>query len=354
MLKEDLLQKLNEISSPFSKDNKGIVQDKTLQSLDTSQELERVTCILSIPEDGSYREQIQKLEKEVEQKLQSLLPQAQIFVITTQHKEDDPSKRPGIGVVKNIIAVASGKGGVGKSTVALNLAIALSKKGLKVGLLDADIYGPSLARLFDIKEKPYSPDGKTMQPVIKEGIATMSMGFVVDEKTPVVWRGPMVQAALLQFIRDVWWGPLDVLVIDTPPGTGDVHLTLAQQASLTGAVIVSTPQEIALIDARKGIGFFEKVNIPILGMIENMSYFDCPHCHHHTNMFGHGAAQKEAQDNKVPFLGEIPLLPEIRETSDSGKPLTIYKPHSHAATVFAKIADRLWSGIEVLGLSQKS
>ena len=347
MHKEDLLQKLNEIPSPFSENKEGIVQTQTLQSLDISDDWERVTCILSVPTEN------QTLEKEVERKLRDLLPQAQIFVVTTQHKEDDPSQRPGIGAVKNIIAVASGKGGVGKSTVALNLAGALSKKGLKVGLLDADIYGPSLARLFDIKEKPYSPDGKTMQPVMKEGIATMSMGFVVDEKTPVVWRGPMVQAALLQFIRDVWWGALDVLVIDTPPGTGDAHLTLAQQVSLTGAVIVSTPQDIALIDARKGIGFFEKVNIPILGVIENMSYFDCPHCHHKTNIFSHGAAQKEAQDNKVPFLGEIPLLPEIRETSDTGEPVTLCEAPSPAAKIFEQIADRLWSGIEILGSSKK-
>lgn len=350
MQQEDLKQKLNSIACPFSETGEGILHTNTLQSLEISKELDRVTCILALPEGASELsfDKVQWLAQEVEKKIGTLMPTAQIYVITTAHKKEALREQAGINGVKNIVVVASGKGGVGKSTIAFNLAIAFKQKGLRVGILDADIYGPSLARLFDIKEKPLSPDGKTMYPVQKEGIATMSMGFVVDEETPVVWRGPMVQAALTQFIKDVWWGELDILVIDTPPGTGDVHLTLAQKVSLSGAVIVTTPQDIALIDARKGIGFFEKVNVPILGLIENMSFFDCPHCHHRTDIFDHGSGKKEASERGIPFLGEIPLMSEIRETSDIGSPLAVYKNDSKVVTLFQIIADRLWNSLEYI------
>ncbi len=243
----------------------------------------------------------------------------------------------GIPGVAAIIAVASGKGGVGKSTVAVNLALGLSKLGLKVGLLDADIYGPSVPRLLGITEKPDS-DGRVLQPIVKLGIKTMSIGFMVDTDTPMIWRGPMVQSALTQMMSDVAWAPLDVLVLDMPPGTGDAQLTIAQRVPLKGAVIVSTPQDIALIDARKGLAMFRKTQVPILGIVENMSTFVCPECGHETHIFGHGGARATAAELDAPFLGEIPLVPVIRETSDAGTPIVALKPDSKEAEAFLALA----------------
>ncbi len=216
---------------------------------------------------------------------------------------------PGVGA---IIAVASGKGGVGKSTTALNLALGLRDLGLKVGLLDADIYGPSVPRLTGVLQKPQLNDAKKMIPISRFGIPLMSIGFLVGEETPMVWRGPMVMSAVRQMLWDVDWGVLDVLVVDMPPGTGDAQLTLAQQVPLRGAVIVSTPQDLALIDARRGIAMFSKVNVPTLGIVENMSYFQCPECGTRSDIFGHGGARHEAERLNVPFLGEIPLHMAIR------------------------------------------
>ncbi len=244
--------------------------------------------------------------------------------------------------VKHIIAVASGKGGVGKSTTAVNLALGLAANGVSTGLLDADIYGPSMPRMLGVKEKPESADGKMLKPIERYGLRTMSIGYIVAEDTPMIWRGPMVSSALEQMLRDVKWGELDVLVVDMPPGTGDAQLTLAQRVALSGAVIVSTPQDIALIDARKGLAMFRKVAVPVLGIVENMSYFLCPKCGERAEIFGHGGAREEADRLGVPFLGEIPLHLDIRTTSDSGHPIVVAQPDSAHAQAYKNIAGRVW------------
>ncbi len=244
--------------------------------------------------------------------------------------------------VKHIIAVASGKGGVGKSTTAVNLALGLAANGLTTGLLDADIYGPSMPRMLGVTEKPESADGKMLKPIERYGLKTMSIGYIVAEDTPMIWRGPMVSSALEQMLRDVLWGELDVLVVDMPPGTGDAQLTLAQRVALAGAVIVSTPQDIALVDARKGLNMFRKVAVPVLGIVENMSYFLCPKCGERSEIFGHGGAREEADKLGVPFLGEIPLHLDIRTTSDSGHPIVVSKPDSAHAQAYKNIAGRVW------------
>jgi len=249
-------------------------------------------------------------------------------------------QRLGIPGVESVIAVASGKGGVGKSTVAVNLALALSQLGMKVGLLDADIYGPSVPRLLGINRKPTS-DGNKLQPIEKFGLKAMSIGFLVGEESPLVWRGPMVQSALTQMMNDVAWAPLDVLVLDMPPGTGDAQLTIAQRVPLKGAVIVSTPQDIALIDARKGLQMFRKTEVPVLGIVENMSVFVCPHCGEASHIFGHGGARTTAEQLQAPFLGEIPLVPSIRETSDAGTPIVALAPHSKEAQAFLAVAKQV-------------
>src|SRR6266536_232545 len=248
------------------------------------------------------------------------------------------SEIPGIAAV---IAVASGKGGVGKSTTALNLALGLRDLGLRVGLLDADIYGPSVPRLTGIREKPQLNADKKMIPIARFGLAIMSIGFLVEEETAMIWRGPMVMSAITQMLRDVAWGTLDILVVDMPPGTGDAQLTMAQQVPLSGAVIVSTPQDIALLDARKGLNMFRKVNVPVLGIIENMSYFLCPHCGERSDIFSHGGARREAERLGTDFLGEVPLDLAIRETSDEGRPITVSDPTSPYAQTFRDIAAKV-------------
>jgi ATP-binding protein involved in chromosome partitioning len=245
--------------------------------------------------------------------------------------------------IRHIIAVASGKGGVGKSTTAVNLALALQANGLKVGLLDADVYGPSQPRMMGIRGKPTSKDGKVMEPMANHGIKVMSMGFLIEEETPMIWRGPMVMSAITQLLRDVAWGELDVLVCDLPPGTGDTQLTMSQNVPLSGAVIVSTPQDIALLDAKKGLNMFRKVDVPVLGIIENMSYFSCPHCGHRSDIFAHGGARREAERFGIDFLGEIPLDIAIRETSDSGNPIVVSDPKSPHAAAYRDIAAKVWA-----------
>jgi ATP-binding protein involved in chromosome partitioning len=247
----------------------------------------------------------------------------------------------GVPGVKSIIAVASGKGGVGKSTTAINLALALRDLGLKVGVLDADIYGPSLPKLLAIRGRPETTDGTRLKPIIRYDLAAMSIGFLIEEETPMIWRGPMVMSALTQMLREVDWGTLDVMVVDMPPGTGDAQLTMAQQVPLAGAVIVSTPQDLALIDARRGVAMFRKVNVPILGVIENMSYFLCPQCGTRSDIFGHGGARHEAERQGVAFLGEVPLDMTIRETSDAGLPIVATQPDSAHAKIYREIAAKV-------------
>jgi len=248
--------------------------------------------------------------------------------------------------VKHIVAVASGKGGVGKSTTACNLALALARLGQRVGVLDADIYGPSMPKLFALKGKPSLDEGRHMVPLQGYGLPVMSIGFLVEEETPMIWRGPMVMGALQQMLREVAWGALDVLVVDMPPGTGDAQLTMAQAVQLAGAVIVSTPQDLALIDARRGIAMFQRVDVPILGLVENMSTFICPSCGTRTDIFGHGGARREAERLGVPFLGEVPLDMAIRERSDSGQPIVVTEPDGPHARVYLDIARGLLQGLE--------
>jgi ATP-binding protein involved in chromosome partitioning len=284
-----------------------------------------------------------------------------LVALTAERKAGAPSARPspqsvrpapqrgaargesiqGVPGVEAIIAVASGKGGVGKSTTAVNLALGLGALGLKVGILDADIYGPSLPKLLAIKERPQTIGGTRLKPITRYGLTVMSIGFLIDEETPMIWRGPMVISALTQMLREVEWGTLDVMVVDMPPGTGDAQLTMAQQVPLRGAVIVSTPQDLALIDARRGVSMFKRVNVPVLGVVENMSYFLCPHCGTRSDIFGHGGARHEAERLGVPFLGEVPLHMAIREKSDAGLPVVATEPDGPHAQIYRDIAAKV-------------
>ncbi len=260
--------------------------------------------------------------------------------------EEKAPAKPGVPGIKHIVAVASGKGGVGKSTTTANLALAMAANGLNVGVLDADIYGPSVPRLFNVSGRPEAVSGRILKPLEGYGVKVMSMGFMVEEETPMIWRGPMVISALTQMLREVAWGELDVLVVDMPPGTGDAQLTMAQQVPLAGAVIVSTPQDLALIDARKGLNMFKRVDVPVLGIVENMSYFLCPDCGSRHDIFGHGGARAEAERLGVPFLGEIPLTMKIRETSDAGTPIVVSDPEGAVAGVYRDIAAKVYASIE--------
>src|ERR1700745_647358 len=284
-----------------------------------------------------------------------------LVALTAERKAGAPSARPppqsakpapsrgesiqGVPGVDAIIAVASGKGGVGKSTTAVNLALGLRALGLKVGILDADIYGPSLPKLLAIKERPQTIGGTRLKPITRYGLTVMSIGFLIDEETPMIWRGPMVISALTQMLREVEWGTLDIMVVDMPPGTGDAQLTMAQQVPLKGAIIVSTPQDLALIDARRGVSMFKRVNVPVLGIVENMSTFVCPQCGARSHIFGHGGAQREAERLGVPFLGEVPLDIAIREKSDSGSPVVATAPDGPHAKYYRDVAMRVRDGL---------
>jgi ATP-binding protein involved in chromosome partitioning len=265
------------------------------------------------------------------------------------HAHQAPAQQPGIPGVDAIIAVASGKGGVGKSTTAVNLALGLRDLGLKVGMLDADIYGPSLPKLLAIKEKPKTIGGTRLVPIERYGMSVMSIGFLIDEDTPMIWRGPMVMSAITQMLREVEWGQLDVLVVDMPPGTGDAQLTMAQQVPLKGAVIVSTTQDLALIDARRGVAMFKRVDVPVLGVVENMSYFVCPSCGTRSDIFAHGGARHEAERLGVPFLGEVPLHMTIREKSDAGLPVVATEPDGEHARIYREIAERVSDALKKRG-----
>src|SRR3979411_375808 len=268
-----------------------------------------------------------------------------VSAINPEPKARPSSKVAGIPGIKHVIAIASGKGGVGKSTTSCNLALGFAAIGLKVGILDADIYGPSQPKLRGLRGKPRLVSGRTLEPMERFGVKVMSIGFLVEEDLAMIWRGPMVISAITQMLREVAWGDLDSLVVDLPPGTGDAQLTMAQQTPLAGAVIVSTPQDIALIDARRGIAMFEKVKIPLLGLIENMSSFCCPTCNHVTPIFGHGGARQEAETRGIPFLGEIPLDISIRKTSDDGRPIVAIEPDSVHAKRYVAMAREVWTAV---------
>ncbi len=347
--RDDVLKALAQVIDPAS--GRDVVSAGLIQGLSLRDG--NVGFAVEVPAArGPQAEPLRKASEEAVAKLPGVFS---VTAVLTAHNEPVNAKRAhahgsgpqaaaGIPGVSTIIAVASGKGGVGKSTVAVNLALGLSRLGLKVGLLDADIYGPSVPRLLDIREKPQS-DGKKLKPIEKLGIKAMSIGFLVREDEAMIWRGPMVQSALTQMMNDVTWAPLDVLVIDMPPGTGDAQLTIAQRVPLKGAVIVSTPQDIALIDARKGIAMFNKTQVPMLGVVENMSTFVCANCGHETPIFGHGGAKAVAEKLGVPFLGEIPLMPIVRETSDAGTPIVDHNPASAEARAFIAVAERVAKAI---------
>lgn len=290
------------------------------------------------------------LRKDIEAEVGKITGIEKVTVVVTTAepipKRETATVQTKVPPVDHIIAVSSGKGGVGKSTVAVNIALALAGMGKKVGILDADIYGPSIPRLMGVSKRKTTQgqDGR-IEPVEAHGIKVMSMGFMVDEESPMIWRGPMVQSALLQMVRDVNWDGIDVLVIDLPPGTGDIHLTLAQRISLSGGVVVSTPQDIALIDARKGLEMFRKVAVPVLGIVENMSYYLCPNCGNREEIFGHGGARAEAAKLGVPFLGEIPLHATIRLLSDAGTPVSRFATERELVRSFQDIAEQILKGI---------
>ncbi len=321
---------------------------------------------VSLLTDRANAERMEPVRKQVEALLAREAGVKNVSVVLTAHKSEPapakpaapahnhdhghshaaPAKAPAalLPDVTAIVAVASGKGGVGKSTVAVNLAVALAQQGLRVGLLDADIYGPSLPRMLGLSRKPEVVNDR-MIPLAAWGLKAMSIGFLVEEETPMIWRGPMVMGALEQMMGQVEWGPLDIMIVDMPPGTGDAQLTMAQRVTLAGAVIVSTPQDIALLDARRGVRMFERTRVPVLGLIENMSFFCCPNCNHRSEIFGHGGARLEAQRLGAEFLGEIPLVLEIRTNADAGTPITAAAPDSAPAQAFKTIAARLWDKV---------
>ena len=344
--RDGVLKALDDVIDPVS--GRSVVQEDLIQGLVVKGG--HVGFALEVP--ASRGRGAEPLRKACEEAVHALPGVLSVTAVLTAHQggpqaaprqrghgehQHGPAPQAGIPGVGAIIAVASGKGGVGKSTVAVNLALGLQALGMKVGLLDADIYGPSIPRLLGITEKPES-EGNKLAPIVKFGLKTMSIGFLVEEDTPMIWRGPMVQSALTQMMNDVAWAPLDVLVIDMPPGTGDAQLTIAQRVPLRGAVIVSTPQDIALIDARKGLAMFRKTQVPVLGIVENMSTYICPHCGVESHIFGHGGARETAKALAAPFLGEIPLVTTIRETSDAGTPIVASAPDSAEAKAFLLIA----------------
>jgi len=313
-----------------------------------------VTAVLTAEAEGGPRSAQRPESRRVQEaRARGAAPTAHAHAHNHPHAAV-PAARPAPGPkttsvpgIKYLIAVASGKGGVGKSTTAVNLALAFQANGLKAAILDADVYGPSQPKLLGLSGRPQLGPDKKLIPMVAYGLKCMSMGFMVEEATPVIWRGPMVVQALTQMLREVSWGELDVLVIDMPPGTGDVQLTMAQQVPLTGAIIVSTPQDLALIDARKGLNMFRRTDVPVLGIVENMSYFVCSKCGERHEIFGHGGAEQEAKELGVPFLGAIPLHVDIRRRSDAGEPIVATEPESVHAQAFAEIAAKAWAEVLV-------
>jgi ATP-binding protein involved in chromosome partitioning len=354
---DDVLSVLKRIAAPDGRGNvvsAGLVSDIAIDG---------GTVMFALTATPQHMKTMEVLRGAVEKAVLGIPGVSRAIVALTAErsaKQDQPAAQQpaqrGTGVpgIRYLIAVASGKGGVGKSTTAVNLALGLQSIGLKVAVLDADVYGPSIPKLFGLTGKPEPSDaaGKKMKPLNGYGVEVMSVGFLVPEDTPMIWRGPMVMSALTQLLRETEWSPADVMVIDMPPGTGDVQLTLAQQTPLAGAVIVSTPQDLALIDARKGLNMFAKVNVPVIGIVENMSYFICTKCGERHEIFGHGGAKEEATRIGVPFLGEIPLDKEVRMRSDSGEPVVATQPDSLHAALYRDVARQVWAALEGGGLAR--
>jgi len=366
---ESLRNALRTINDPAS--GKDIVAAGLVESIELRGSLVQVALLT----DRAHAEAMEPVRRSVEALLAGQPGISNASAVLTAHKAPAPAAPPPAAAahghghghahgqgqkpplllpdVKAIVAVASGKGGVGKSTVAVNLAVSLARAGHRTGLLDADIYGPSLPRMLGLSRKPEVRREK-MIPLEAWGLTCMSIGFLVEEDTPMIWRGPMVMGALEQMMGQVEWGPLDILVVDMPPGTGDAQLTMAQRVALTGAVIVSTPQDIALIDARRGVRMFERVRVPVLGLVENMSFFNCPNCGHTHHIFGHGGARIEAEKLGTEFLGEVPLLLDIRTASDAGTPIAAAAPDSDGAKAFAALATRVWEKVSGAGVVRSS
>jgi ATP-binding protein involved in chromosome partitioning len=344
LTEKEILEQLNLIPIPGGR--QGLVEAGTIRELEVDGSSVRVALSLQLPRpemSGPFRTEVERQLRavdgveEAEVRMQTELPMMQ----------SSPQPEPSgwahmIPEVKRVIAIASGKGGVGKSTVAANLALALAQQERAVGLLDADIYGPSQQLMMGTEEGPSGDsEGRIIPVTAPGGVKMMSFGFIVDPDQPVIWRGPMLQKALEQFFGDVLWGELDDLVVDLPPGTGDVALTLCQNVPLAGAVIVTTPQDVALIDARKGLNMFHKLSVNVLGIIENMSHFECPSCGHVEHVFGSGGGQRTAEALRVPFLGSVPLDPAIVAGGDSGRPVILERPDSAAARAFTELAEKL-------------
>jgi len=333
---QQVLDALKELTDPNTR--KDYVSSRSARNVKVEGDAVSVDILLGYP----AKSQIEPIRREIVARLKSI-PGVSDATANVTMKIVSHAVQRGVKLVpgiKNIIAVASGKGGVGKSTTAVNLALALSAEGASVGVLDADIYGPSQPMMLGIAGRPESKDGKRIEPMEGHGLQASSIGFLIDMDTPMVWRGPMVTQALEQLLKDTNWRDLDYLVVDLPPGTGDIQLTLAQKVPVTGAVIVTTPQDIALIDARKGLKMFEKVGIPILGVVENMSFHTCPKCGHESHIFGSGGAQRMAQDYGTELLGQLPLDESIRSQADSGKPTVVSEPDGPIAEIYRKIARR--------------
>jgi ATP-binding protein involved in chromosome partitioning len=334
---QQVLDALKELTDPNTR--KDFVSSKSARNVKVEGDSVSVDILLGYP----AKTQIEPIRRDIVAKLKTLPGVANASANVTMKIVSHAVQR-GVKLipnVRNIIAVASGKGGVGKSTTAVNVALALAAEGAQVGVLDADIYGPSQPMMLGISGKPHSLDGKKLEPMEAHGVQAMSIGFLIDIETPMVWRGPMVTQALEQLLNETNWRDLDYLVVDLPPGTGDIQLTLAQRVPVTGAVIVTTPQDIALIDARKGLKMFEKVGIPILGVVENMSLHICSHCGHEERIFGVGGGERMGKDYGVELLGALPLDIRIREQADSGRPTVAAEPDSRAAEIYRGIARRL-------------
>jgi ATP-binding protein involved in chromosome partitioning len=353
MITTDLiLSELRKIAAPDGRGNivsAGLVSDIALQDGQV------MFALNAAPQHVASMEQLRKV---VEQRVAALPGVTKVMVALTAERAPQRDVGPkvqaaatlrnGVPGITHLVAVASGKGGVGKSTTAINIALGLKSLGLKVAVLDADVYGPSMPKLFGLSGKPLASDaeGKRMKPMSRFGVEVSSIGFLVEEDTPMIWRGPMVMSALTQLLREVEWSETDVMIIDMPPGTGDAQLTLAQNSPLSGAVIVSTPQDLALIDARKGLNMFRKVNVPVIGIVENMSYFICGKCGERHEIFGHGGARAEADRLGVPFLGEVPLDIDIRLRSDQGEPVVATAPDSLHAAIYRDIARQIWATLQ--------